>query len=198
MYAVYFIFLIVIIYICCKTANFLKNIIKTYKPEPKPKTFKPEPKTKPKKPESNCKTSLLIEDSTNQKNKLKIEKVIKVMYIFPQVAIGLWLIAFTNRMYEFLIYSNVDPSILSSVYKIIRLVLYSMQAIVMSARGLIYVVMYVFKYEKMKIELVKSWRCITRFCRIKRKSGNMIQFENESKDTLTEPSGNGEAEDVLN
>ena len=196
MYATYLIFLIVIIYICYKTANFLKNIIKTYKPETK---------TKQKNNDFNYKTTTLlpIEDSNNI-NKLKIEKVIRVMYIFPQVAIGLWLIAFTSRMYEFFIYSNVDPSSLHFVYKIIRIVLYSMQAIAMSARGVIYVVMYVFKYEKMKIELIKSWKSIILLCRRKRKnekigkSGNKIPNENESKDVLTEQSRNGEGEEDLN
>lgn len=106
------------------------------------------------------------------KNEEQVTKVIRKLYIYPIVSIILWSVASSSRVYE---------AILDSHHKdtdedLVRLILYFLQAVFMSARGLIYTIIYFCRYEKSRKELNTMICGIRRYlcCQKKKKEDTFI------------------------
>jgi len=166
-YGVYWLFILLNIFITCKTTRFLKSTLLI------DNNTNYSNSSKIAKYHHNYSSS---EDNTKSQsfvisNNKKIRKVIVKLYIYPLVAFIIWSIATASRMFEIIYYDFYSIDSIPEGMKIIRIVLYSMQAIVMSGRGFIYTVLYFNRYEKIRAELKLMWKNIKKFfnCCNKRK-----------------------------
>jgi hypothetical protein len=110
----------------------------------------------------------------------KIKKVIKKLYYYPVVALIIWLIAMISRFYELFYYDTDDISKLPDSYKYTRLVLYGIQAIVMSGRGVIYSLLYFMRYEKIRNEVIYLWNMLFSCKCFKKQNADVLKTESDN------------------
>ncbi len=101
--------------------------------------------------------SLLLHQQQKEINRGKIEKMIRKLYVYPIGAIIIWSVATISRTYELIIYDINDSGTNVNLLENIRVILYTLQVIVMSSRGIIYSFLYFMRYEKIRVEVKAVW-----------------------------------------
>jgi hypothetical protein len=145
-YIIYWIFIISNFLMIWKTISFLKKLMK--------RTSSADMTTN-----TNLQIKQLLVDTQNNNN-LKIQKMIKKLYVYPIVAILIWSVASSSRLYEYFYY-QIPGDERTDFDKYLRLALYSLHAIVMSLRGFFYTLVYFMRYEKINKEVKATWK---KFC----------------------------------
>lgn len=120
----------------------------------------------------------LIAQSSQNSNDAKIKKMINKLYVYPIMAVLIWVVASSSRVYEFFYY-QIDDIKRTDTQKLIRLILYTLHAVVMSLRGFIYTLVYFMRYEKINREVKATWKDFCNFicCKPGRKDTFMSSDE---------------------
>lgn len=146
-YGVYWLCIFICIYITWKTTQFLKKQLDLLDQEITRQIRSP----------TTNKNSFGVNSNIHNSHITKINKMIKKLSLYPKTLLVLWTIASITRGYEFIYYQFFLKEDMAPIYRIIKIIFMTIEAIVISGRGIIYMSIYIGKYEKVRKELKRIW-----------------------------------------